>query len=600
MIKMNSLNKNLAIFVLFAILTGVFTYPLFFRATTSIPGFESTDEPYWSLWVLSWLKYSLFNKFDTQFTPFLAAPFGLDLGKVLYPVWDFACRYLSVIFGVLLAYNLQIIFSLFLSAVFMYLLVKRLTASRLAGLFSGVIYSFCPYHMVRIWQHFNLIQIEWLALCLLALCNLREKNSLRNSVFMGLIFSMVAVFNYYYAYFALILTLSFCLFVIIYDKNSRFGTIKYIFAGMAFMLMIVTPMILPTFKGLISSSGVGDWSYLRPFDHLFVQSAKPLSYFLPATTHPVFGRFTENFIGTPLYGLSLTEHTLYLGWIPLLLSFIAFRNWRKKTRPPAIGYPLSADEGFYIGFFVFLAIVAWFFSQPPWWQIGPLKIYMPSFFMYKLLPMFRAYARFGVVVMLAVSVLAGFGLKFILDRFKSRKSKICLTFFFCGLVLFEFWNWPPYKVIEVSKAPAVYYWLKGQAGDFTIAEYPLDAVAPDQRYRFYQMTHGKKIINSTMPGTIANDLAKTITKLSDPKTAGVLRWMGVKYAVIHRDRYLNTGLLKDKDEFDKVPLNKGLKFVRTFPTEECQQKDIMCIQKTGPIDVYEVMAAPVKPGLIEK
>ena len=145
---------------------------------------------------------------------------------------------------------------------------------------------------------------------------------------------------------------------------------------------------------------------------------------------------------------------------------------------------LFHEGDFYIGFFIFLAVVAWLFSQPPWWKFGPIKIYMPSFFMYKILPMFRAYCRFGIVVMLAVAVLAGYGLKFILERFKTQKAKIAITCLFAGLVLFEFWNWPPYKVIDVSKVPPVYYWLKEQPGDFVIAEYPLDADSPNEMYKF--------------------------------------------------------------------------------------------------------------------
>jgi hypothetical protein len=312
---------------------------------------------------------------------------------------------------------------------------------------------------------------------------------------------------------------------------------------------------------------------------------------LPSVAHPIFGKFTEQFVGTQFYGISFTEHTLYLGWLPLFLALFALKKWEKNGKAQII----SEDDNFNIGFFVILTVIAWFFSQPPWWQIGPLKVYMPSFFMYRVLPMIRAYCRFGVVVMFAISVLAGFGLKFILERFKSNKTKISITTLACSLVLFEFWNWPPYKVIDVSKVPAVYYWIKNQPGDFVIAEYPLDTLGPNEMYKFYQIKHEKKIINATIPGTYANKVAKTITKLSDPNTTGVLKWMGVRYALVHREDYLNTGLIQDKEELDKIPKNPYLKFIKTFPSQECPQKDIMCVQKTGPIDIYEVIASPIRP-----
>ncbi|MFH0913485.1 MAG: hypothetical protein V1884_04310, partial [Candidatus Omnitrophota bacterium] len=217
------------------------------------------------------------------------------------------------------------------------------------------------------------------------------------------------------------------------------------------------------------------------------------------------------------------------------------------------------------------------------------------FFMYRVLPMFRAYCRFGVMVMLAVSVLAGFGLKFILEKFNSQKKKLSLTILFCGLVMFEFWNYPPFKVINVSRVPQVYYWLKSQPQDFAIAEYPLDIAGPNEIYKFYQTKHEKKIINATTPGTYAHKVARSIIKLSDSNTANVLKWMGVKYVLVHNEDYLSTGLVEDYEELNKIPQNPGLNFIKNFPSQECPKKDIMCVQKTGPIDVYEIIALPIKP-----
>ena len=168
------------------------------------------------------------------------------------------------------------------------------------------------------------------------------------------------------------------------------------------------------------------------------------------------------------------------------------------------------------------------------------------------------------------------------------------------LNLREFWNYPPFKVIDVSKVPSVYYWLKEQPADFAIAEYPLDSDSPNEMYKFYQTKHEKKIINGTIPGTYANKLAQTITKLSEPNIAGVLKWMEVKYVLVHQDGYLQTDLIKDREELEEIPRNLGLKFIKNFPVRECPQKNIMCVQKTGPIDVYEVVASPIKPRIEEK
>jgi hypothetical protein len=71
--------------------------------------------------------------------------------------------------------------------------------------------------------------------------------------------------------------------------------------------------------------------------------------------------------------------------------------------------------------------------------------------------------------------------------------------------------------------------------------------------------------------------------------------MGVKYVIVHKDDYLKTDLVKDREDLERIPQSPGLRFVKAFSPQECPNKDIMCAQKGGPIDVYEVIAGPIKP-----
>jgi hypothetical protein len=117
---------------------------------------------------------------------------------------------------------------------------------------------------------------------------------------------------------------------------------------------------------------------------------------------------------------------------------------------------------------------------------------------------------------------------------------------------------------------------------------------------FYQTAHEKKIINGTIPGTYPNKVARTITKLSEPNSPGILKWMGVKYVLVHKEDYLKSELIEEKEELERIPYNPGLKFIRSFAPEECPQENIMCVRKSGAIDVYEVVALPIKPNIEEK
>lgn len=580
------------------------TYPLIIKIKDHIPGFYSTDEPFAALWSFWWLKYSWLKGLAGWDYSTLAVPFGINFVRFsIFPIWEFINKWLAIFTNNVFPYNLEVLGSFLLAGILMYHLVLFLTKNRLCGIFSGVIYAFCPYHFVRAWQHLGLAQIQWMPLYILSLFMLSKNLKIKNMIFSAFCFYLVLSFDLYYAYFMFIVTIVFIVYLLLSVKPEVAYCLRALkmFLLMSIVLMIISlPNLYAIYKVTMNIKTVGlkaEYSLVRPFQDLFTQSARPLSYLLPASVHPVFGKFTEMFVGSQLYGASLTEHMLYLGWIPLVLGFMAFKKWVKNRKLCPAGNKSSSMEApdFYIGFFVMLAFVGWWFSQPPWWQIGPVKIYMPSFFMYKIIPSIRAYCRFGILVMLAIAVLAGFGLMYLLERYKGLKTKTAVTALFCGLVLFEFWTYPPYKIIDVSAVPAVYGWLKIQPDDTVIAEYPLETEGANLMYMFYQTRHEKKIINGTVPGTYANRLTKTITNLSQPHTAGVLRWMGARYVLVHREEYLNTELTSAKEELERIPNNKGLKFIRSFPKEECLQDNAVCTKKTGPIDVYEVIASPVPP-----
>lgn len=595
------MKNKIFVLIIFVVLAVYATFPLALHVNTNIAAAFDTAEPFSILGGFWWVKFSSLHGLDFRSRNFIATPFGVPFsrGQSDYPLWDAINKFVSMRFNEVFTYNINMLLSFILAGLFAYLLVAYLTKSRVCAIFSGVIYALCPYHFARAWQHLGLAHIEFFPLYILGLVKLRDNPCFKNILLASLGLFLIFSFDFYYAYFSVIIAATFILFLLFgwfrkqedekLFSSSVFKTIGALGISSAICILLLLPVIIPLVKDALKPAETEVFTaftiYHRPFEDLFRQSAKFLSYFLPAASHPFFGRFTERFVGAFLYGESITEHTLYLGWVALFLAFVAFRH-RKKS---------AGKESFYISFFVFLAISAWLFSQPPWWDMGPFKIYLPSFFMYKILPMFRAYCRFGVVVMLAVAVLAGFGLKCLLERPKTKKARVLFLFLIFSLVLFDFSNWPPYKVMDVSEAPAVYAWLKDEPGDFAIAEYPLDANTPYEMYMFYQTKHEKRMINCTIPGTLPNKISQTITKLSLSYSTGVLKWLGVKYALVHHDRYLENETIEDQRELEKIALNPGLKLVRSFSSESCHREDIPCVQQTGVIDVYEVVAKPINP-----
>ena len=205
----------------------------------------------------------------------------------------------------------------------------------------------------------------------------------------------------------------------------------------------------------------------------------------------------------------------------------------------------------------------------------------PSFFMYKLFPMVRNYARFGIIVMLSISVLAGIGLKHILERMKTRWKKVAFTTLAVSIIFFEFAHLPDFQFRDVVRdVPPEYVWLSKQSGDFSIVEYPLlKGNAIDNRYLFYQRIHRKKMINGAWIGTPAYKFKQKIRRIQDPQTPGILSYLEAKYVIIHKDE-----LLKSED----------LDIIGVMP-DLSKQSGLRVVTRFEDVDVYEVIAKPIKP-----
>ncbi len=326
------------------------------------------------------------------------------------------------------------------------------------------------------------------------------------------------------------------------------------------------------------TSGSIRWNeHSRPFHHLFADSAKPLNYFLPAQDHPVLSKITEPLIGTVFYGGAggAGEQTLYLGYVALILAFIAYRRWKKRKRESKS----DPREDFLLNFFICCFFIFMIFSFAPYWgKAGNFFIPFPSYFLYKIFPMFRNYARFGILVMLSLCVLVGFGLRDIFERITNARKKALVSFLLSGLIMFEFLNIPPYRLTDASLIPEVYQWLKEQPEDFAIAEYPLDGNT--REYAFYQRIHQKKLVNCCLPNADSEEFQNKIMRLSDYSSVKLLNAAGVKYIIMHAEDYSHSASSYIQGEVFNYKEVYGLELVKSFPG----------------VDVYEINSQKLSSG----
>jgi hypothetical protein len=256
-----------------------------------------------------------------------------------------------------------------------------------------------------------------------------------------------------------------------------------------------------------------------------------LEYLLPSIDHPVLGRFVNVLTPNSLHGSNYFEQTLYLGVVPLGLCVAGYFLWFHK-RDTSIRHQ-------YFLFFSAGALCMLLLSMPPFISFGGMKIPTVSYFMHKIAPMFRVYARFGILANLFVAC----GAAVVLVEVSLRVSKMryyLFVSFLLSVLVFEYWSIPPHYARSIDPPPAVYQWLAREPGDLIVAEYPMmkSDEAAFYTYLFWQRIHKKRMVNGATPdNTEAWEFFEKVRDLTNPDTMQLLKSLGVKYVIVHQKMY---------------------------------------------------------------
>src|SRR4029450_7117822 len=104
-------------------------------------------------------------------------------------------------------------------------------------------------------------------------------------------------------------------------------------------------------------------------------------------------------------------------WGIVALGLIAIFQWISRSEPRVLASLTRVPV------LVAVALTALVCSLSPERSIGPLTFVRPSALLYIAVPMFRSYARFGMIVQLMAALLAGIGVD-CLRRAGTRPARI--------------------------------------------------------------------------------------------------------------------------------------------------------------------------------
>lgn len=590
------------LFLLSLIFIIIYTYPLITDLIEIFFGFPwDSLGGIWSLW---WFKFSYIHGLSSKLHIYLAYPFGYDTSNSPSPyLFNFTLFLLTYFTNEIIAYNILKLISFPILALTTYFLIHYLIKDKAVSAIIGLIYAFSPYHVIHNMAHFA--NMYWLPLAALFLLKLLKEVNYQNGILFGSFLGLTFIDYAYYAYFLLLLTPIFvAAFVLNKEKSGDILNLAFLKVSLLCFLvfvLIIFPLFLPILKNIFFTTNRETIKniLIRNFSDLFIFSAKPLDYFLPSKHNPFLGWLVPDFGLSPLKGHRYTEHTLYLGWSLILLAAYAFYCSLRKVRELGV----NKEDRNTVYLFFAVAIVSIILSAPPFIPLGEYqidfqtreviaehKIYLPQYFLYKLFPMFRAYARMGAIVLLAVCVMAAFGLREILAKNNSKKTKYFLLALFSIVIFIEYAEFPPFRLTKV-KEPEVYKWLASQSEQFPIVEYPFGAGDDPYttfEYYFFQRIHKKYLVNGAIKGTPADEFRKEVIDISKNETVDKLKRIGVRYILIHKDKYIKGNEYVPLDWLTKPPRDK------LFPVEyndgkipDVPMNKLRIVKDFGDVAVYE-------------
>ncbi len=562
----------------YLLLALVLTYPLIVNVASHVPG-DGSDDPAlaWNLW---WVPYSLIHLGASPiYTDYMFYPIGLNLA---FYTLTYLNALLSIpfqfVFNVIVAANVNVWLSFVLSGFGAYLLMKYLfqvssfkfqvdqpetwngQLENLAAFAAGAVYAFSSNKFLYAsLGQFNIASSQWIPfyiLFLLKTTNASNTQHATRNLFYGFLLGLFLLFQalseFIFASFLIIFT---ALYLAYWLIAHRFRPSSFVLRLSSFVIAILTftlPM-LPILAAMIQDTLTEGDFIQSGLGFADVFSSDAFGFFVPSHLHPILGNLEAQF------HFAYTNFA-YLGFVALALAMVAL-----------IAVPRARLWGFFG--LIFVAI-----SLGPNLTINGTRyaqsVPMPFDLLLEI-PFIKGNrypSRWSVMVTLALAVLVGYGLVWLLDKvgswWKAAGRKRFLLVAYClmlALLLFEHLSLPlPLSNLTV---PDAYQIIAHDKGDFTVLEIPLAwrngfrmTGTLDQAMmfaQFYQTAHRHPILGGNTSrnpefkfqyfteAPVINSIIAIETghKLDDATIArdkqlapDVLRFFGVRYIVWHSPR----------------------------------------------------------------
>lgn len=529
----------LGVGLLFAALTVVVFWPLPTQALTHAYPHHDT---LFNMWRLSWIAEALSTNPARLFDPpiFHPATRVLAYSDAVLLQGLLAAPLLMAGAPILPVSNLIFLLGPWTSALGAYLLVRELLRDGehaepfWPAAIAGTIFGLLPYRIEHV-MHLELQWSQWMPLACWALYRTVRDGRLRDGILTA-VFVLAQFLSciYYGVFLVLILGVTAPVLLLIRRRASSMAIARALVVG---GILCAAPLIAYSAPYRANQQTFGG----RGTTEIKTWSATPGSFVSAPHYNRVYG-------STWKYGS--TEGRLFPGVLALVLG--AGGLWSMRRRPVAWMFG---------GALVLSSVLAMGTNTPAYRVVLAVVPMMRGL---------RAPARFGMIVALALAVLAGLGAARLLARLpRGRWRHVCGVLLIAGLTAEYASSVGPLQAY-IQRAPLYAVWLKQKPGG-TVIDLPIARTWAlphhEAEWSFYGRTHGHPLANgySGYYPRAYLELLEAMIQFPRGTSIEALRARDVRYIVMHEERYEPADLMELVARMEGTP---GLRFIGRFPDAE--------------------------------
>jgi len=465
------------------------------------------------MWIMAWECHALVTYPARLFSAnaFHPVPHSLALSEHFLGNLPWFAPVYAATGNAVLALNVTMFASYVLAGLSMYWLVRAWTGSRAAGLFAGSLFAFSPWRLTAGVGHYHLLTFQYLPLVLLMLDRAGQPGrGVRPAVAAACLLVLQTLCSYYLGYAAFAAAAA---FAVVHHLGTPPGERRAlpVLLALAGAALALLPISLP-YLGR-QAAGVVFFEQVRGWREFVWRE------------------------GTPL---ALTRRYVSLATLPFALLGLAFCvRGARPARARALGLGAAAGAGFLLSPGPGLAE----------WPVPP-----PYAIAQKLVPglvALRDPTRFGVIVLLGLVGLAGFGAAGLLRAAGPRwRRAAALAVVLLGIGAAWAAASRPYPLREVptgASIPPVYHWLAANGDGGPLLELPVyerrgfdfRGMLEDARAMYFSTVHWLPLLNGYSGYTPAEypRLMEAARRLPDPAAlATLVRATGLRWILLHRGR----------------------------------------------------------------